>query len=91
MLLSSHGNHKVFLRGRSQLTNEDAINLYQAQQLRDGREHVAERQPLLGQTCLHRRSSDFASKLQRTVRPEEVVVTTENLEMIIHNRCFRRA
>jgi hypothetical protein len=62
VLLSSHGNQKVILRGRSHLTNEDAMDLYQAQKLRDGREDVAERQSLFGQACLHRRGSDFHDK-----------------------------
>ena len=46
------------------------------------KEHIAERQPLSGQTCLHRWGSDLATKLQRPVRPEEVVIASQQLEMI---------
>ena len=68
--------------GRSHLTNDDAINLYQAQNIWDGDEDVAECQPLFGQTCLHRRGSDFVSKLQSTMSSEEVVMASQQLQMI---------
>ncbi len=79
MLLSSHGNHKVILRGRNYLANEDAMNLYPAQKSRDGHEDLAERQPLMGQACLHRRSSDFGPKLQSTMRSEKVVMASQQV------------
>ncbi len=54
----------------------------QAQKVQDGREDIPEHQPFLGQACLHRRGSDFASKLQGTMRPEKVVMALQQLEMI---------
>jgi len=83
VLLSCHGHHRVFLGGY--LTNEDATNLYQAQKDRNGREDVAERQPSFGQTCLHRWSFDLAAKLQRTVSPEEVVMASQQLQMVVQS------
>ena len=49
---------------------------------RDGREDVAERQPLWGQVCLHRRSSDFTPEFQRAMRPEKIVMASQQLQMI---------
>jgi hypothetical protein len=82
VLLGGQGNRKVLLRSRNRLTNEDATDLYQAQKLRDGRKDIAERQPLFGKTCLHRRSSDFGSKLQSTVGSEEIVMASQQLQMV---------
>jgi hypothetical protein len=52
------------------------------QEHRIGREDIAERQPFFGQACLHGRSSDFTSKLQRTMRSEEVVMASQQLKVI---------
>ena len=68
---------------RIRLHDEYKGGCSQAQESGDGREDVAERQPLLGQACLHRRSSDFASKPQGTRRPEKVVMASQQLQMII--------
>ncbi len=35
-----------------------------------------------GQACLHRRRSDFAPKLQSPMRPEEVIMASQQLQMI---------
>ena len=49
----------------------------------DGREDVAERQPLWGQVCLYRRSSDFAPEFQRTMRPKKIVMASQQFKMIL--------
>ncbi len=81
VLLSSYGGHQVFpLRGVG-VNDEHTDGPDQAQKVLDGREDIAERQPLLGQACLHRRGSDFASKLQCTMRSEKVVMASQQLQM----------
>ncbi len=54
----------------------------QAQKVPDGREDIAERQLFPSQSSLHGRGSDFAPKLQSTMRPEKVVMASQQLQMI---------
>ncbi len=63
VLLSSHGGHQVFPFRRIGVNDEHTDGSDQAQKIRGGHEDLAERQPLWGQACLHRRSSDFGPKL----------------------------
>jgi len=60
---------------------------FQAQKVQEGRKDIAESQPVFGQASLHRGSSDFASKLQRTMWPEEVVMASEQFAMIFQPLC----
>ena len=60
------------------LQNENADG---AQKSEYRREDITERQPPFRQPCLHRRSSDFGSKLQRPVRSEEVVMASQQFQM----------
>jgi hypothetical protein len=83
VLLSSEGNHKVVVRSRMCRTNEDANGFYEMQEHRMGCEDIAERQAFLGQACLHCRSPDFTAKLQRTVRSEEFVMASQQLQMVL--------
>ena len=44
-------------------------------------------EPSRGQTGLHSRSSDLTSELQSSVRSDEVVIATEQLQVLIEPRC----
>jgi len=46
------------------------------------REDIAEGQPLLSQTGLHRRSSDLRTEFQRPMRSDEIVMAAQQLKMI---------
>jgi hypothetical protein len=85
VLLGSDGTHKAQVRGQRNPANEDANDLIKAQKCRDGCEYITERQPFFGQACLRGRSSDFASKLQRTMRSEEVVMASQQLNVIFQS------
>ncbi len=67
------------------LKNEDAVGPYEGQENRDRREDVAECQPLLGQSGLHSGRSNLTTKLQGSMRSEEVVMASEQFEM--RSRC----
>jgi hypothetical protein len=80
--LRSDRNRRVLPAAWFPLPDEYKDGPGQAQKSGVGREDIAERQPLFCQTCLHGRGSDLATKLQRTVRPEEVVMAAQQLQMI---------
>ena len=87
VLLSSHGGDQVFpLRGIG-VNDEHTNGPDQAQKVRDGRENITERQPLWGQGCLHRRRSDFAPELQSPMGSEEIVMASQQLQMIVQPLC----
>ena len=61
----------------------------QPQRHRRRQEDVSKGEPSRGQTGLHSRSSDLTSELQSSVRSDEVVVATEQLQVLI--KPLRRA
>ena len=55
----------------------------QPQRNRRRQEDVSKGEPSNGQTGLHSRSSDLTSELQSSVRSDEVVIATEQLQVLI--------
>ena len=55
----------------------------QPQRNRRRQEDVSKGEPSRGQTGLHSRSSDLTSELQSSVRSDEVVIATEQLQVLI--------
>ena len=53
------------------------------QRNRRRQEDVSKGEPSNGQTGLHSRSSDLTSELQSSVRSDEVVIATEQLQVLI--------
>ena len=55
----------------------------QPQRNRRRQEDVSKGEPSRGETGLHSRSSDLTSELQSSVRSDEVVIATEQLQVLI--------
>ncbi len=85
--------HQVLLRGCGQWyrfgrdrvagpTEQENLDP-QPQRNRRRKEDVSKGEPSRGQTGLHSRSSDLTSELQSSVRSDEVVIATEQLQVLI--------
>ena len=85
--------HQVLLRGCGQWyrCGRDRVARPSEQENLDPRpqrnrrrqEDVSKGEPSRGQTGLHSRSSDLTSELQSSVRSDEVVIATEQLQVLI--------
>ena len=76
---SGTGSEETGLQRPTEQENLDP----QPQRNRRRQEDVSKGEPSRRQTSLHSRSSDLTSELQSSVRSDEVVIATEQLQMLI--------
>ena len=71
--------------GRDRVTRPSEQENFDSRPQRNRRhkEDVSKGEPSRGQTGLHSRSSDLTSELQSSVRSDEVVIATEQLQVLI--------